>query len=494
MKPRTADRRVAKLAAATFQPRWQSDTDRSLPAAMLVVLLSAAFLAQFDFFVVNIAAPTMQADIGATPTSVELIVGGYAFGLASGMITGGRLGDMFGHRRLFAIGIAGFGLTSLLCGIAMTPGQLVAARVFQGFAAAAMIPQVLGTITAVFPPVTRSRAVALYAVIAGVGSIAGQLLGAVLLNANVAGLGWRIIFLVNLPICLVAALLSPRVLPMTRRDTAKGIDLVGALGLCLAFALILVPLSLGHTRGWPLWAQVSVPSGLLLIPATVLYERSFARHGGASVLDVSLFKIPSFRNGIIASAACYIYFASLLFTVTQFMQRGMGLDPVQTGLAFTPMGIGFMAGSFATRGFAARNDTNRLIAGILISASGSLLIALKIQFDGADVGLFWICLAMVLNGTGNGIVMPSLTGLALLDVPAEKAGSGSGVLTTAQQFASAGGIATIGAVFFAVAGSDGQKEAYPQAMITAAMLCLVMQCIVMAMIIAIRRRQRRERS
>lgn len=142
---------------------------------------------------------------------------------------------MFGHRRLFAIGIAGFGLTSLLCGIAMTSGQLVAARVLQGFAAAAMIPQVLGTITAVFPPATRSRAVALYAIVAGIGSIAGQLLGALLINANVAGLGWRIIFLVNLPICLVAALLSPRVLPMTRRDNSKGMDLVGALGLYTAF-------------------------------------------------------------------------------------------------------------------------------------------------------------------------------------------------------------------------------------------------------------------
>lgn len=157
------------------------------------------------------------------------------------------------------------------------------------------------------------------------------------------------------------------------------------------------------------------------------------------------------------------------------------------------MGIGFMAGSFATRNFVARNDTNSLIVGILISASGSLLIALKIQFEGADVGLFWICLAVVLNGSGNGIVMPSLTGLALLDVPAEKAGSGSGVLTTAQQFASAGG-ATIGAVFFAIAGPYGQKEAYSQAMLTAAVLCLVMQFIVMAMIIAIGRRQRRERA
>jgi MFS family permease len=494
MKPKTAGARLATPTSATFQSAKPSDIDRSLPVGMLVVLLSAAFLAQFDFFVVNIAAPALQADIGATRMSVELIIGGYAFGLASGMITGGRLGDMFGHRRLFAIGIACFGLTSLLCGVAMTPAQLVAARVLQGLAAAAMMPQILGTITAAFLPAIRARAIALFAVVSGIGAIAGQLLGALLLSADIAGLGWRIIFLVNLPICIVAALLAPRILPMTKSQASARLDLVGAFGLCLALALILVPLSLGYGEGWPLWAWVSILFGLLLILAVVSWERRLARRGGAPVLDVSLFGLPSFQSGIVASAGCYIYFSSLLFTVTQFIERGTGLDPVQAGLAFTPMGIGFMATSFAGRGLAARYGADSLIAGTLVAASGSAVIALAVRLDGVDTGLFWLCLGMLLNGSGNGLVMPSLTGLSLLDVPVEKAGAASGVLTTAQQFASAGGIATIGAVFLAWAGSGGSGETYAQAMVISAILCLVMQLIVMRMILGIRRRQRGETS
>ncbi|GAA0400787.1 MFS transporter [Streptomyces luteireticuli] len=455
--------------------------------AVLAVLLAGTFITQFDFFVVNVAAPSLQDDLGAGGTALELIVGGYAFALASGMVTGGRLGDLLGHRKMFAIGMAGFGIASLLCGIAMTPGQLIAARLVQGFTGAAMAPQVLATITATFAPTERPRAIAAYGVTAGIGSIAGQLLGGLLLNADVAGLGWRAIFLVNVPICAVVALLAPRILPASEPRRGTGLDPVGALGLSISLGMILVPLALGHSSGWAAWTWLCMAGGAVLMALTLGWEQRLGTRGGDPVLDLSLFRGPSFRAGIVASGAFYVYFGSFIFTLTLLLQGGLGLSPVRAGLAFTPMGVAYMVTSIAGKKWSARYGMNALIAGSAVTAVGLLALVLRLHTAGEDTGVAWICGSLCLVGLGNGVVLPSLIGAALLQVPANKAGMASGALTTAQQFASSAGVAAVGALFFAVAGDRAPDTSYVDAMVWAASVCLLMCLVVMSMLAIFRR-------
>src|SRR4051812_11392193 len=242
------------------------------PAWMLVALLVAMFMAQFDFFVVNVAAPTIEARLHAGQGALQLIVGGYAFAYAAGMISGGRLGDLFGHRRLFVGGMAGFTLASVLCGIAATPADLIAARLAQGLAAAAMIPQVLAVINTSIAADERPRALGWSGAAAGLGAIARQVSGGLLIRADVAGVGWRAVFLVNLPFGLLAVPLAHRVLPSERSGRRPSLDPLGALGLAAAIALVLVPIAFGRTANWPPWTWLCLAAAPLAAALTLWWQ------------------------------------------------------------------------------------------------------------------------------------------------------------------------------------------------------------------------------
>ncbi len=220
---------------------------------ILPVLLVAMFMAQFDLYVVNIAVPLLQHALHADQGALELIVGGYAFTYASGLVIGGKLGDLFGHRRLFLSGMVAFIATSLLCGLAQSPSQLVWARLLQGLTAAALVPQVLALIAAVFPAEERPRALSWFGVTMGVGAVAGQVLGGALLQVNVFGLGWRVIFLVNVVVGTAALACARPLLPESKASDHPKLDPLGAIGVSGSLALVLVPLALGRTEGWPVW-------------------------------------------------------------------------------------------------------------------------------------------------------------------------------------------------------------------------------------------------
>lgn len=432
--------------------------------AVLTVLLTATFVVQFDFFVVNVAAPSVQRDLGAGSAALELIVGGYAFAYAGGMITGGRLGDMYGHRRIFVIGALAFAAASLLCGIAADPGELVAARLVQGLSGAAMAPQVLAVITADFPNEMKPKAMAGYGVAAGLGSIAGQILGGALVQADVAGLGWRLIFLVNVPICLFIAVMAPKVLPAPAKRSNVKLDPVGVLGLCVSLALLLVPLTLGHSEGWPAWNWASMACAVPLFAATLYWEQLFGRRGGSPVLVLSLFHSRSFRTGMIASAAFMLYFGSFMFTLTLLLQAGLDLNPFEAGLVFSPMGILFTATSMVGRKLIARYGMKALVYSSLVTMLGLLLLAVRLDVAKGDAGVAWIVVMLCLIGGGNGVVLPALYGATLMQVEPKDAGVASGILTTTQQFSSSSGVAVIGAVFFAVAGSRPGGDDFATAM------------------------------
>lgn len=471
---------MAGPVTSTVQADTHKPPIRSGP--MLVVLLTGVFVAQFDFFVVNVAAPPIEHDLHAGTATLELIVGGYAFAYASGMVTSGRLGDMFGHRRLFIIGMIGFGLTSLLCGITTSPGQLVAARLAQGFAGATMVPQTMGMITTEFPAEKRAKGLAGWGMAAGLGSIAGQVLGGALIQANVAGLGWRLIFLINLPICAVAALLAPRLLPGPVERRRPGLDPLGAIGSSLTLALLLIPLTLGRSQGWPLWVWVSMAAAVVVGAATLRWQTVLTRRNGSPIIDMTLFRSRSFRAGMVAGSSFMLYFGSFMFTLTLLLQSGLGLNPLQAGLAFCPMGVLFSVSSILGARLKARYGQQVLVISALVTAFGLLMLTLGLAVDGRHAGVTWVMLCLCLIGLGNGVVLPSLIGVALTQVRPQQAGVANGVLQTMQQFSSSSGVAAIGAIFFAVLGQSTDRQGYAHAMAWSAAIDLALMAAVTWMV------------
>jgi MFS family permease len=422
-----------------------------VPAAVLAALLTGSFMAQFDFFVVNVAAPSIRAELHASDAELELVVGGYAFAYAGALVLGGRLGDMFGHRRLFTTGMIVFAVTSALCGLALDPAQLVIARLAQGLSAAMMLPQVLALIQAGSSGHGRARAMAWYGVSGGAGSIAGQVFGGLLVTADVAGLGWRLIFLINVPIGLVGAVASHRVLPAERGERTK-LDPIGALGLAAGLGLLLVPLTVGRSAGWPWWAWVSMVASIPALAATLKWQQVLRARGGQPVLELSLFRAVSFRSGVLSNMAFMLYFASYMFTLALLLQAGLGLSAFEAGLVFTPAGVAFSVSALLAPRFVVRHGIAVMVGGCIMTAVGMVALAVVAGLGGAQASIGLIVVVTAVISLGNGFVLPSLIGAALRDVPPGSAGAAAGALTTTQQFASAAGVAAVGTVYFAAAG------------------------------------------
>ncbi|MFD7667549.1 MFS transporter [Streptomyces sp. NPDC059788] len=457
------------------------------PGPLLAVLLSAWFMAQFDFFVVNVAAPSLERDLHTGPAALELIVGGYAFAYASGMITGGRLGDLFGHRRTFVAGLIAFAVTSLLCGIAVHPAQLVGARLLQGFAGAVMVPQVLATITASFPVHARGRAMAWYGVAGGSASVAGQVLGGLMLDADILGLGWRVLFLINVPIGAVAALLALRFLPSVRPARRSRLDLPGAGGMALTLGLVLVPLAMGRTAGWPAWTWICLAAAVPVGAATVYWQRALTARGGDPVLDLTLFREGSYLAGVVTGAAFMAYWSSVMFTLTLLLQGGFGLGPLQAGLAFAPTGVCFASCALLSRPLVQRFGLRILQLGSVVTVAGLAALTLVLHFQPDRGALPWVVVAMAVAGVGNGLTFPQLIGASLVRVPAQRAGIGAGVLTTAQQFGGAAGVAVIGAAFFALSGDAPSAAGYARATMWTTLVSVALTCVVTVLTTIIRR-------
>jgi MFS family permease len=437
------------LAARRAEPGSGPRND----AVMVAVLLVATFMGQFDFFVVNVAAPSLRSDLGISDVTLELVVGGYAFAYAAGLITGGRLGDIFGHRRMYVLGINAFAAASLLCGIATDGPQLVVARMVQGLTAAMMLPQVLGLITAVLPADRRRRATAWYGVASGLGGIAGQVLGGVLVSTDIAGLGWRAIFLVNVPIGVVGGLLARRYLPEPPVAARSRLDLPGAVGFAVSLALVLVPLTLGRSVHWAPWTWALIVLALAGGIATLWWERRLGRRGGSPLLELTLLAVRSFRAGLAANFAFLLYFASYMFTLTLFSQTGLGLSPLQAGLVFTPTAALFMVSALVGHRLVTRWGTRPIIGGALLTSVSLTAVAVLVAAKGDHTSALVLTLVAAGMGPGNGLVLPSLIGAALVDVPQPHAGAAAGALATVQQFAASSGVAVLGTVYFAAAGS-----------------------------------------
>ena len=424
--------------------------------AVLAALLVAAFMGQFDFFVVNVAAPAIQEALSASQAGLELIVGGYAFAYASGLIAGGRLGDMYGHRRMYLWGLMLFAATSLLCGVSGSAGFLIFARVVQGFAAAVMIPQVLAAINVVLPGERRGWAMAWYGVATGVGSIAGQFLGGWFVHADLMGLGWRAIFLVNVPVAVLAFIATLLVVPSSRRPDAPSVDAPGAVGVSVSLAAMLLPFVLGRQSGWPLWMWGGPVVGAILLLVVVRMEDRLAAGGGDPVLDTGVIALPSLSRGLIASVLFMAFFAGFMFCLTILLQQGEHIEPLHAGLVFAPSGVTFALSSLLMRDWVSEGRERAIRTGAGATILGLLIAVLGLSVDSLPT-VALIVTAVCVTGFGNGLVLPTLIGLALSDVPPMKSGVASGTMTAAQQFAASAGVALLGTLYFSRAASEGHE-------------------------------------
>nr|WP_310724686.1 MFS transporter [Streptomyces sp. N2A] len=446
-------------------PRQASTTAALTPLGLLTVLLGAA-LPMIDFFIVNVALPTIDHDLHAGPAMLEMVVAGYGVAYATLLVLGGRLGDMIGRRRLFLWGLATFGLTSLACGLAPDAASLVAARVAQGAAAALLLPQVLATIQATTSGKRRAKAVSLYGGTAGVSSAVGQVVGGLLVSVDLAGSGWRAVFLVNVPIAAAAWLLAARTVPETRSPHPTRVDGPGTVLLAVSLITLLLPLTEGRAAGWPLWSWLLLAVFPCAAVAFFLVERRAERSGRTPLVPPSLLRIPSVNSGLTMIVPFSVGFGGFMFVVAVALQTGLHYGPLAAGLSLLPLCVTFFVASLAGPRLVGRFGRRVVFTGSLIQGAGLLALVLTVHAGWPGISVAGLAPSMALLGLGQGLVLPVLLRIVLSELPVAQAGVGGGVMVTTQQSGLALGVATLGTLFLALLPSVGIRDALLAALLT----------------------------
>ena len=440
-------------------PGSAPDAVRGISTPALLLVLVGAFLAMADFFIVNVALSDIGTRLHASTATLELVVAGYGVTYALLLVVGGRLGDALGRKRLFITGMAAFTVTSLLCGLAPSAGTLVGARALQGAAAAMMVPQVMATVQATTTGHHRLRAMALFGATGGLAAVVGQLVGGLLVAADIAGSGWRPIFLVNVPIGLVALALAPRLLPDSRSLRPAPVDVPGTILLGATVLAVLVPLSEGRALGWPVWSWALLLVSPFLAAALVLVELRLERLGRVPLVPPTLVRLPSMSRGLLLAVPFFIGFGGFMFVYAVAVQGDLGWSPLKAGAALTPMAGAFFVASLLTSRLLRRWGRNVLTTGLAVQAAGLLvLIATVAARWPGDIRPVDLAAGLVIAGFGQGLVMSPIFGLVLSKVPVDLAGVGSGVMSTAQQVALATGATAIGTLFLTLQSVDDRGQ------------------------------------
>ncbi|MDH6518446.1 EmrB/QacA subfamily drug resistance transporter [Streptomyces sp. SAI-135] len=421
----------------------------------LAIVMTAAFMDLVDVTIVNIAIPSIRQDSGASVSQIQWITAGYALAFAAGLITGGRLGDIHGRKRLFLVGIGGFTLASALCGFAANPEMLVAARILQGGMAAMMVPQVLSIVHATFPAHERGKVFGLFGAVVGLGAVSGPLLGALLTEWNLFGLQWRPIFLINLPVGIMGLVLGSRFITESKAPRALKLDLVGVAMVVLGLLMLLYPLTRGEELDWPVWGYVSMAGAPLVFAALVAYEKRKGERDGSPLVELSLFKVKSFAAGIAVQTVFGVGLGIFFLVWTLYMQTGLGWSPLRAGLTGVPFSIAVStAAGLSVQKLVPRFGRGVLQAGALLMAVGVLLYLWEAERYGMSISSWQMALPLVVMGAGMGLIVAPLTDAVLSEVPREHAGSASGLINTVQQMGNALGLGLVSVVFFGVIGDD----------------------------------------
>ncbi|MFD9212724.1 MFS transporter [Streptomyces sp. NPDC087659] len=429
------------LTAAPDRRRWTA----------LAIVMTAAFMDLVDVTIVNIAIPSIEHDLGASFGAIQWITAGYALAFAAGLITGGRLGDIYGRKRLFLIGISGFTIASALCGLAAGPEMLVASRLLQGAMAAMMVPQVLAIVHVTFPAHERGKVFGMFGAVVGLGAVSGPLLGALLTQWNLFGLEWRPIFLINLPVGVAGLLLGRKFITESRAEKALRLDLVGVALVTTGLLMLIYPLTRGRELGWPLWGHLCMAASPLVFAAFVAYERHKTRKDGSPLVELSLFRVKSFAAGVAVQLTFGVVLGIFFLVWTLYMQIGLGWSPLRAGLTGVPFSIAVsLAAGISVQKLVPRFGRKVLQAGALTMASGLLLYIWEAGRYGTGIEPWQMTAPLVIMGLGMGLIVAPLTDAVLSDVPREHAGSASGLINTTGQMGNALGLGLVSVVFFTV--------------------------------------------
>ena len=425
---------------------------------VLAIVVAAQFMFGVDAFIVNVAIPTIAVELHASPAQIESVIAIYLIAYTTLVVTGGRLGDIYGAKAVFIGGVLGFSATSLWCGLAQSGGELIAARLAQGATAALMVPQVLATLHLLFADDQRGRAFGIYGIVLGLAGAAGFALGGVLVTLDLLGLGWRVVFFVNVPFGLIIVAAGLRIMPQVARRADTRLDIPGAIVLFTGLLCLIGPLLFGHDAQWAPWVWLVMAAGAAIVAAFVRLERAVARRGGMPLIDLALLSDAAFMRGL--GAAFFFFCANLSFylVMTMFMQKALQIPPLQAGLVFVPLALTFVIASRLSSARARHRGTLVLIEGCTIQIAGLAVLFLAVATLKAPSA--WL-LALVLSvfGYGQGLVMAPLSSAVLSTVKPASAGSGSGVYGTTAQIANATGVAVIGAVFFAINAAHSAQYA-----------------------------------
>lgn len=444
-------------AANTDAPdpgRWKS----------LAVILAAAFLVALDFFVVNVSIPSIRSNLHASFAEVQLVIASYGLTYSVLLISGGRLGDIYGRKKMFLWGVTAFTAASMLCGFAPSAGFLIAARALQGVSGALLFPQVLAIMQVTFPQHERAKAFGLFGTVIGTSSFSGNVLGGLIVSANLFDLSWRPIFLINLPIGIATVLAATKFIKETRSPKARRLDLGGVAILTLALSLLLYPLIQGREAGWPMWSLLCMAAFIPMLFLFVQYEKRVTASGGSPLVELDLFQDRSFVIGLF-SGMCFFSSAAAFFLIsTVFLQNGLGYSPKEAGLTFAWFAIAFLGSSLASVKIQPKLGSRIINLGAAMMIVGLSLLLLLTASRGATLSGFELAPVLLIYGTGQGFVMPTLISTVLINIKGHDAGSASGVLSTVQQASFATGVAVIGTVFFSVLGTETSTEAFIHAL------------------------------
>ncbi|MGI8715374.1 MAG: MFS transporter [Solirubrobacteraceae bacterium] len=469
VSPAIAAPRADESPPMPYRLRW----------VVLAVVLAAEVMDLMDATIVNVAGPSVRADLGGGASTLQWLSAAYTLAFAVLLITGARLGDIFGRRRLFLVGSAGFTAMSALCALAPSPGLLIGTRVLQGAFGALLIPQGFGMLKEIFPEDEMPKVFGTFGPVMGLSAIAAPILAGVLIDANLFGTGWRLVFLVNVPIGVFALATAIRVLPRGASHAGVRLDVVGMLLVGLAAIGIIYPLIQGRADGWPAWIFAMLGAGVVALGAFVAYER---RRREAPLIEPGLLRNRTYTSGIAVALAFFATFAGLLLIVSLFCQLGEHFSPTHAGLTLVPMTVGMVIAMIVSFALVSKLGRHLVHIGIVLVAAGTVGLALTVS--GAQSASSWaLAPSLFVVGFGAGFSFGQLFDFILAGVAMDEVGSASGVLNAVQQLASALGVAVLGTVFFGRIGLGHPSDHLPtDALATTAWVCLAPLAVAFALV------------
>jgi EmrB/QacA subfamily drug resistance transporter len=448
-----------------YQYRWM----------VMAVVIIADVMDLLDATIANLAGPSIRADLGGGQSTLQWVLAAYTMSFAVGLVVSARAGDLVGRRRMFIIGMAGFTVASLLSGLAPTAGALISFRVLQGLFGAVMIPQGLAMVKQSFHPDDLQKAFIPFGPIMGLAAVLGPILAGFLIDADLFGTGWRMIFLINIPVGVVGTVLAVRYLPEVPRDRGARLDVVGSLLLAASSALLIYPLVQGREHDWPAWCFLMMGAAVLVFAAFVVSERRSTH----PVVERSLFRNRGFVAGVVFLASFFVAMNGVMLIINLFIQVGLGFTPMHTGVAMTPLAVGLAIGA-ATSGAALGPRFGRRVlhGGLLVIGLGMVGLWWTVDHLGLSASGWDLAPALFVAGLGSGAIFAPLFDIILADLGDHEVGTGSGVLNAAQQFSGALGVAVIGTLFFQWLPSDGWTDA------TKGVIWVSLGCYVVSFLVA----------